>query len=253
MQTLTYFPVLLLFVACTTLGFGGSSWKEEVLLHDGSKIVVSRSVSRGGPHEIGQQGTYQEQTLTFTMPGSGRSVKWEDHRSNDIGSSNFLPMLLDVYGDAAYLAVSPMGCLSYNKWGRPNPPYVVFKYDSTTWRQIALVELPSESKAVNLIFSMPDFEVEKAGKRFMSVEMIKAIVSDYQQPEYRSILRESVKGKGSGVTSCLAMLPDGNGGWIWTDSFRHSTREECLEFCARKKIAADYCKCSISDKGNRSP
>lgn len=35
------------------LGFGGYSWKEEVLLHDGSKIVVERSVERGGRHEIG--------------------------------------------------------------------------------------------------------------------------------------------------------------------------------------------------------
>jgi len=37
------------------LGFGNSaSWKEEVLLHDGSKIIVERSLSYGGRHEIGQ-------------------------------------------------------------------------------------------------------------------------------------------------------------------------------------------------------
>ena len=30
------------------LGFGGDSWKEEVLLHDGSKIIVKRSQSYGG-------------------------------------------------------------------------------------------------------------------------------------------------------------------------------------------------------------
>ena len=29
-------------------GLGGTSWKEEVLLHDGSKIVVERKVKRGG-------------------------------------------------------------------------------------------------------------------------------------------------------------------------------------------------------------
>lgn len=28
-------------------GLGGTSWKEEVLLHDGSKIIVERSVERG--------------------------------------------------------------------------------------------------------------------------------------------------------------------------------------------------------------
>lgn len=31
-------------------GFGGTSWKEEVLLHDGSKIIVERSVELGGRH-----------------------------------------------------------------------------------------------------------------------------------------------------------------------------------------------------------
>ena len=35
-------------------GFGGASWQEEVLLHDGRKLVVDRSVERGGRHEIGQ-------------------------------------------------------------------------------------------------------------------------------------------------------------------------------------------------------
>ena len=237
-------------VACAGLpSIGPTSWKEEALLHDGSKIVVSRSVSRGGRHEVGQEGTYQEQTLSFTIPKSNRTVRWEDHRSEELGASNFLPMLLDVYGDVAYLVVSPMGCLSYNKWGRPNPPYVVFKYDRATWQQVPLAELPAESKAVNLIFSMPDFKVEQAGTRFMSSEMIRAIVANYDQPEYRSILRESLRGKGSGVTSCLAMQPDGNGGWIGTDSFRHSTREQCLEFCARKRISADYCKCTITGEG----
>jgi hypothetical protein len=36
-------------------GFGGTSWKEEVLLHDGSKVIVDRSAERGGRHEIGQK------------------------------------------------------------------------------------------------------------------------------------------------------------------------------------------------------
>ena len=93
--------------ACAGLfGFGGTSWKEEVLLHDGSKIIVSRSVSRGGRHEIGQQPAYKEQSLSFTMPGTKQSITWEDHYSADIGSASFLPMLVDVYQGTAYLVAS---------------------------------------------------------------------------------------------------------------------------------------------------
>ena len=56
------------------LGFGGTSWKEEVLLHDGSKIIVERSVERGGRHEIGQKPPYKEQSLSFTMPGTNQTI-----------------------------------------------------------------------------------------------------------------------------------------------------------------------------------
>ena len=51
-------------------GFGDPSWKEEVLLHDGSKIVVERSQSYGGRHEIGQSSPVKEQTITFTVPNT---------------------------------------------------------------------------------------------------------------------------------------------------------------------------------------
>lgn len=172
------------------LGLGGTSWKEEVLLHDGSKIVVERTVERGGRHEIGQKPPYKVQSLVFVMPGINQQVIWEDNFSADLGSANFLPMLLDVSNDVAYLVASPMGCLSYNKWGRPNPPYVVFKYIGKTWQRIPLEELPAEIKTPNLISSAPDIEVEKSGDRFMSAEGIKEIISGYKQPEYKTILRE---------------------------------------------------------------
>jgi len=167
-----------------------TSWKEEVLLQDGRKIIVDRSVERGGRHEIGQKPPYKEQSMSFTMPISNEPITWEDHYSEDVGSANFLPMLLDISNGTPYLVVYPMGCLSYNKWGRPNPPYVIFKYDGKAWQRIPLKELPAEIKTPNLIFSMPDIKVEESGKRFMSSEMIKAITAKYRQPEYKTILRE---------------------------------------------------------------
>ena len=184
--------IVTLGTAMNACGFleEGTSWEEEVLLHDGRKIVVQRSVKRGGRHEIGQKPPYKEQHLTLKMPDTNQKVTWGDEYSEDIGTANFLPMLLDVYKGIAYLVVSPMGCLSYNKWGRPNPPYVVFKYDGRTWQRIPLQKLPTELKTPNLIFSMPDIEMERAGTRFMTAEKIQKIISDYKQPEYKTILRE---------------------------------------------------------------
>lgn len=120
--------------ACAGLfGIGGASWKEEVLLHDGSRLVVDRSVERGGRHEIGKKPSYMKQMLTFTHPNTGEQIVWEDKATPDLGNSNFLPMALDIYQKTIYLVANPMGCLAYNKWGRPNPPYVVFRYGGKAW------------------------------------------------------------------------------------------------------------------------
>lgn len=182
--------------ACTMMGglpFGGDSWKEEVLLHDGSKIIVERTVERGGRHEVGQKPSYKEQRLRFTMPRTTQTVTWEDHYSADLGQANFLPMALDIAEGIPYLVVYPMGCLSYNKWGRPNPPYVVFKYREEEWARIPLEELPAEIISPNVLFSQPDVEVERLGMRLVSAEVIKNIVARYPQPEFKMILREPVR------------------------------------------------------------
>ena len=173
-------------------GLGGASWQEEALLHDGTKIVVDRSVTRGGPHEIGQRGSYTKQNLAFTHPTTIHSIAWEDKATEDLGASSFLPMALDIYQDAVYLVLKPMGCLSYNKWGRPNPPYVVFRHGGKTWERVPLQELPLATKTPNLISSSPDTEVKRLGTRFVEAETIRRFTNEYRQPEYRSIVREAL-------------------------------------------------------------
>ncbi len=188
-------------------GFGGTSWKEEVLLHDGSKIIVTRTVARGGRHEIGQEPPIKEQSLTFVLPSTNDTVTWEDKFTEDIGGANFLPKLLDLHDGVAYLVAMPMGCLSYNKWGRPNPPYVIFKYQGKEWKRILLQELPVEIKTPNLIPSSPDDEAKKYGQGIVSAEAIKKMYEDYKQPEYKTILREAVKvGTVGSSVNCEEMI-----------------------------------------------
>lgn len=230
--------------ACTMMGgfpFGGDSWKEEVLLHDGSKIIVERTVERGGRHEVGQKPSYKEQRLRFTMPRATQTVTWEDHYSADLGQANFLPMALDIAEGTPYLVVYPMGCLSYNKWGRPNPPYVVFRYHDKEWMRISLEELPASITTPNVIFSMPDIEVERLGTRFVSAEVIKNIVARYPQPEFKTILRELVASAGK---QCGEMVHVGNGRWIGKGWFRDQpSRSACLTYCENEKVSAEICPC----------
>lgn len=209
--------------ACAgSTGYGGpGSWKEEVLLHDGGAIIVERSIVRKGRHEPYQRPAIGEQTLSFTLPATKSRVIWEDGFSEDLGSANFLPMMLEIDKDAVYLAASPMGCLSYNKWGRPNPPYVVFKYQGESWSRIPLQELPGRFETPNLIVSSPDDAVKKEGRSLITAEMVRKlnnlpVAAGSEQPQYRRILREPIKG---GLTSCeklvhykcgwFGMRPDG--------------------------------------------
>ncbi len=224
----------------------GDSWKEEVLLHDGQKIIVERSVERGGRREIGQQGSYINQTLSFQMPGSGKKVQWLDELSTDLGNSSFLPMALDIVKGAPYLVVNPMGCLSYNKWGRPNPPYVVFKHDGATWQRVGLELLPLEIRTPNLVFSDPDNVVKRLGTSKVSAQQIKDIVGEYKQPEFKAILRERINYD----PECIPMASNGKGRWRSTAWFETKLNlDSCLAACRQDDYDEKHCPCNSIFKG----
>ena len=227
-----------------------ATWKEEALQNDGSTIMVERSVERGGRHEIGQEPPIKQQSLSFTMPNTNQTVTWEDKYSEDVGGASFLPMMLAVSKDIAYLVVNPMGCLSYNKWGRPNQPYVVFKYQNNTWQRILLSELPIEYKQLNLAFSEPDGAAKEAIHGVLTVAQIRKWNSDgVTQPEYRTILRTPVFGRDS-ESSCINVVSDGRGGWLGIDWFTNQTTlDGCLNVCRLQSLSPQYCPCNSLFKG----
>lgn len=194
------------------LGFGGDSWKEEVLLHDGSKLIVKRSQSYGGKHEIGQPPPIKEHRIAFSLPGSDKTITWKSEYGEDIGRANFNLLAVHVLNGTPYIVASPNLCLSYNKWGRPNPPYVFFKYDGKIWQRIRLEEFPAQFKTINVAIYLGGRYVETmVSLGIVSAEKIKELNSDVRQPEYKTILREAVKG--GGITSCEEMVRVKDG-WI---------------------------------------
>ena len=182
-------------------GFGDPSWKEEVLLHDGSKMVVERSQSYGGRHEIGQSSPIKEQTITFTVPNTSTTIEFKSEYGEDIGRANFKLLALHILNGTPYIVTVPNLCPSYNKWGRPNPPYVFFHYNSKAWTRIALDELPTEFKDINLAVNSKGEEKILTAQSIVTAELVKKLNGELKQPEYHTIMREAIK-QGLGATSC---------------------------------------------------
>lgn len=173
------------------LGIGGTSWKEEVLLHDGQKIIIDRSQSYGGRSEPGQSGPIKEHTISFMLPGSSNTITWTSEYGEELGRTNFNLLAVHVLNGTPYIVASPNLCLSYNKWGRPNPPYVFFKYEGNGWQRIALEALPAEFKTINVVLSIQKFQADQLSSMGLtSAEKIKELNRHVEQPEFKTILRE---------------------------------------------------------------
>ena len=189
-------------------GLGGTNWKEEVLLHDGSKIIVKRSQSYGGRHEVGQGAPVKEHSITFDMPNSGKTLTFKSEYSEDVGRANFNLLALHILNGTPYLVVEPNLCLSYNKWGRPNPPYVFFKHDGKEWQRILITEFPAEFKTINLIVSnKQEQDIERAARKlgYVSAESIQHMNNELTQPQLK-IIRREVWPKESIDQMCMEMI-----------------------------------------------
>ena len=183
---------LLLMIGVSMNAYSATmSWKEEVVLHDGQVVVVERFYNLGGyPALDSHNRSPLDETITFALSGSNKKISWKTEYRNDLPEPNSLgALLLDVVGGIPYIATSPAGCIAYNKWGRPNPPYVLFKYVHDEWKRISLEEFPAELVHANLM-SRPD---SRGLKPYYSVAQVKEQMSGRRVADYaKTILREAL-------------------------------------------------------------
>lgn len=189
------------------------TWKEEVLLHDGGKVIAKRFYNLGGyPTVDSRERAALDETVTFGLPGTNEKILWK----NDFRDSNPEPNSLnlirfDVVKGVPYIAAYPAGCIAYNKWGRPNPPQVLFKYENEQWKRITLAELPAEliGAQANVVVGRPKTSLLKS---FYTVDGVNAENREINTPEYKTILREAVKPGSPGV-SCEELVYY-KGAWV---------------------------------------
>jgi hypothetical protein len=183
--------LLMMGASMSTCSATTMTWKEEVLLHDGAKIMSTRFYNLGGhPTDASRERQALDETVTFTPPGSENAITWKTDFRDAMPEPNSLNLLvLDIVNGIPYIATYPAGCIAYNKWKRPNPPYVFFKYVDLEWKQIPLQEFPTQLSRTNVIVGRPPAELLKP---FYTVEQVNER-NYYLGKEYKTILREPMK------------------------------------------------------------
>jgi hypothetical protein len=236
--------VLALSACAHPLGaFKTVSWKEEALLHDRRILIVERSLT----YDEGPHGTnFLDEEWRFEIPGTGQWVTWTNNlRTPPIGSS-LTVIVLDILGDVPYLVTAPRGCIAYNYWRRPNPPYVAFRFRDGKWQQIAYAERPAELKQANVVVGEPE---PKNRSGVLSVAVIKE--ENRLLQSHLRVLADKPVNVGDTV-DCGEMVFDGQGGWLGIGWFtRQPSYDACTSYCTKRKIAPEYCPCDELFRGRK--
>jgi len=195
--------------ACSTT----MSWKEDVKLHDGQIIVADRYYNLGGyPTLESRERAALNQTVTFSLPDTNKKITWKtDFRDSQPEPNSLSLIRFDVVKGVPYIATYPAGCIAYNKWGRPNPPQVLFKYENEQWKRITLSEFPTEliGTQANVVVGRPKTSLLKS---FYTVKGVDDENYYVVTPAYRTILREALP-QARINDMCMEMVPY-KGSWV---------------------------------------
>ncbi len=201
LKLITHFAVILMMGMSMSACSGSMSRKEEVKLHDGQIIVSERHYNLGGYAYLdSHERTPLDETVAFRLP-NGKDIVWKNDFRDSVPEQNSLNHFsFDIVNGVPYLATYPAGCIAYNKWGRPNPPQILFKYENDQWKRINLAELPPEliGATANVIVGRPASSLLKS---FYKVADVNAKNAPISTPEYKTILREPVRTADS-VVAC---------------------------------------------------
>jgi hypothetical protein len=124
-------------------------------------------------------------------------VTWRSDNRSRSEPDNLDLMVLDFMNGAPYAAAGITRCIAYNRWGRPNPPYVFFKYDGKTWQRIPLEEFPAEFKEPNVMVGGYDeysLSVEERDASVLASDTVRRVnKAAGRSPESYMVIRELLK------------------------------------------------------------
>lgn len=94
-------------------------WKEEVLLHDGRRIIARRAQRYGELGEFDLSLPVHEHTISFELPHSGNTLVFKSQYGPDIERTNFNLLALHIMDGTPFLVAESNLYRPYNKWRQP--------------------------------------------------------------------------------------------------------------------------------------
>ena len=234
--------ILLLSLFLSGCALGHSAWwKEEVLLHDGRTIIVDRAQKLGGYRTLDAPAYARivlEEKWDFPVPGTRKVVTWRVNQDWPPEGQSLTLITVDFLQGTPYIATWPGGTISYNYWGRPNPPYVFFKYDGKSWLRIPLEEFPKEFTEANVVVGQP-----RSSRRTgtLSVAQIKEENNRGLEPYLTRIIRSGLSEREVGYPE---LVTDGKGRWVSIGRFDgQQSYEACVMKCEQERFLGEFCPC----------
>lgn len=122
-------PIVLLLCACNPK----ERWDEEVLLSNGQVLQVRRTLEWAGTNAVGDSVTYGERVtrLSFRVP-SGQVLSWSGV------SEKAMILDYDPAGAQYFIVTAPMGCMLWQRSGKPRPPYFEYRLVGKQWQFVPL-------------------------------------------------------------------------------------------------------------------
>jgi len=117
-----------------------------VKLLDGRVITITQKRRYENVYTGQNSGTLpREYWLMFKLPEFGdQEITWHE---------NLLAQVLNVYQGKLYVVGSPFTTVEFKLYGRPNPSYVGYRYESGQWQRIPFNEIPLEIYDTNLLIA----------------------------------------------------------------------------------------------------
>jgi hypothetical protein len=201
--------LLLLIPLAAACGPTKLEWKEEILLHDGRKIIAERTELGGGRAEPGQSGAPKKRTISFPDPKNPK----QRYTHSVTGNSNYLLVDFDETGSPWMIVY--VGVFS-DDTDCPNGTYQTFKWIGSGWQSVIYGTLPKLFKEPNLpvgyiVDAAPHGKPTgdlRTQKGLLSAETIKYILESFRRNHASSTVWKLAQIKENGrPIDCQAYPP----------------------------------------------